>query len=60
MFEIAKNAIAKSFNGYVVIVVVTNFRKNFSIAKIFRSRFPGIFANIFKLKIIPAYSIPFW
>ena len=31
MFEIAKNAIKKNLNGYIVIVVVTNFCKNFSI-----------------------------
>ena len=30
MFEIVKNTIAKNFNGYIVIVVVTNFRKYFS------------------------------
>ena len=57
MFKIAKNLIAKNFNGYIVFTVVMNFRKNFSIAKIFPSRSPGIFANIFKRKIIPVYSI---
>ena len=31
MFEIAKNMIGKSFNGYIVIIVVVNFCKNFSI-----------------------------
>ena len=56
MFEIAKSTIAKNFNGYIVFIVVMNFRKNFSIAKIFSSRFLGIFANIFKCKIIPVYS----
>ena len=38
-FEIAKNTMAKNFNGYIVIKVVMNFRKNFSIAKVFPSRF---------------------
>ena len=56
MLEIVKNTIAKNFNGYIVLIVVMNFRKNFSIAKIFPSRFPGIFANILKRKIIPVYS----
>ena len=50
------NTIAKNFNGYIVFIVVTNFRKDFSIAKNFPSRFPDIFANIFKRKIIPVYS----
>ena len=31
MFEIAKITIAKSFNGYMEIIVGMNFRKNFSI-----------------------------
>ena len=57
MLEIAKNLIAKKFNGYIVIIVVMNFHKNFSIANIFPSWFPGIFANIFQCKIIPVYSI---
>ena len=57
VFEIAKNTIAKNFNGYIVFIVVTNFRKDFSIAKNFPSRFPDIFANIFKRKIIPVYNI---
>ena len=48
MFEIAKNTIAKNFNGYIVFIVVMNFCKNFSILEIFPSRFPGIFAKIFK------------
>ena len=52
-----KNTIAKNLNGYIVFIVVMDFRKNFSIAKIFPSKFPGIFANIFKRKIIPVYSI---
>ena len=59
MVEIAKNMIAKNFNGYIVFIVGMNFRKHFSTAKIFPSRFPGIFANIFntfKHKIIPVYS----
>ena len=30
IFEIAKNTIAKKFNGYIVFIVVMNFRKNFS------------------------------
>ena len=50
--------IAKNFNGYIVFIVVMNFREHFSIAKIFPSRFPGIFANIFQHKIIPIYSMP--
>ena len=31
IFEIAKKMIAKNFNGYIVLIVVMNFRKNFSI-----------------------------
>ena len=31
MFEIAKTTIAKNFNGYMEIIVVVNFHKNFSI-----------------------------
>ena len=57
MFKIAKNTIEKNFNGCTVSIVMINFRKNFSIAKNFLSRFPGIFANIFQHKIIPVYSI---
>ena len=52
MFEIAKNMIAKNFNGYIIIIVVMNIDKDFSIAKFFSSRFRGIFANIFQCKII--------
>ena len=44
------------FSGCMVIIVQMNFLKNFSIAKIFPSKFPGIFTNIFQRKIIPAYS----
>ena len=57
MFEIAKNMNEKNFNRCIVIIVVMNFHKNFSITKIFPSRSPGIFANIFQCKIIPVYSI---
>ena len=57
MFKITKNTIAKNPKGYIVFIVVMNFHKNFSITKIFPSRFPGIFANIFKHKIIPVYCI---
>ena len=48
--------IAKNFDGCIVIIVMMNFHKNFAIAKIFPSRFPGIFTNIFQCKIIPVYS----
>ena len=58
MFEITKNTITEIFNGYIVIRIVINFH-NFWIAKIFPSRFPGIFANIFQRKIIPVYSISY-
>ena len=47
MFENAKNAVAKDFNGYMVIIVVMNFCKGFLIAKIFQH------------KIIPVYGIGF-
>ena len=47
MLEITKSSIAKNFNGYIMFIVVVNFRKNLLIPKIFPSRFPGIFANIF-------------
>ena len=33
-----------------------SLHQNCSITKIFPSRFPGIFATIFQLKIIPVYS----
>ena len=56
MFEIVKNTITKNVDGYTVIVVVINFWQNLSIAKIFPSRFPGIFANTVQRKIIPVYS----
>ena len=56
MFKMAKNTIAKNFNVYIVFIVVMNFRKNFSIAKFFPSRFPGIFTILFKRKTIPVYS----
>ena len=48
--------IAKNFSGYMVIIVVMNFRRKISIAKIFPSKFPVICANIFQRKIIPVYS----
>ena len=48
--------IAKVFSGYIVIIVVMNFRQRFSIANTFSSRFPGIFTNIFQCKIIPVYN----
>ena len=57
MFEITKNMIAKNFNGDIAFIVTMNFRKNFSIAKIFPSSFPGLFTNIVKRKRIPVYSI---
>ena len=44
MFEIAKN-----FNDYTVIIVVMNFCKNVSSAKIFPSKFSAIFTSIFQL-----------
>lgn len=37
-----------------------NFHKNFSIAKIFPSKFTGIFANIVQRKIMLVYSIMYW
>mgnify|MGYP001795051126 CR=1 len=55
MFEIEKNTIAKNFKGFIVIIVMKNFCKNFLISKIFPLRFPGIFANVFQCKIIPVY-----
>ena len=60
IFEIAKKTYRKKFNGYIVFIVVINFCKNFSIAKIFPSRFPGIFTNTFQCKIIPVYSNCIW
>mgnify|MGYP001792611374 FL=1 len=48
--------IAKNFNDYVVIIVVMNFLKKFSIVKIFPSKFPTIFANLFQHKVIQVYS----
>ena len=56
MFKIAKNTIATNFNVCIVFIAVMNFRKKFFNCKNFLSRFPGIFANIFKRKIIPVYS----
>ena len=46
----------KKFQWLYMIIVVMNFRKNVSIAKVFPPSFPGIFANIFKCKIIPVYQ----
>lgn len=57
MFKTAKNTIAKNFTGYIVIIIVMNFPKKFSIANIFPSRFSGVFANMFQHKIIRVYSI---
>ena len=57
MLESAKNMIAKTFDGYIVIIVMMNFRKYFSIMKIFPSRFPEIFVNSSQRKIILVYSI---
>ena len=31
MFEITNSTMVKSFNGYIVIIVMTNFRKQISI-----------------------------
>ena len=41
----------KNYDRKKISIVVINFRTKFS------SRFPGIFANIFRCKIIPVYSI---
>ena len=53
MLEIAKKDDCKTIQCYIA---VKTLRKNFSIAKIFPSKFLGIFANIFQRKIIPVYS----
>ena len=58
MFEIAKHKIEKNPNGYnIVIIVVINFHKDFSVVKIFPSKVPRICSNIFQRKIIAVYSI---
>ena len=57
MLKVARITKAKNFNGYRVIIVMTKFCKNCSIAKLFPSRFPGISTNIFQHKIIPVYSL---
>ena len=46
----------KKFRWLLVIIVVVNFRKDCSTAKIFLSKFLGIFADIFQHKIIPVCS----
>ena len=46
-FEIAKDTIAKIFNGYTVFIVVMNFRKNFSIAKVFSIKVSWHFRKYF-------------
>ena len=56
VFEITKNMIGMNLNGYIVIIAVINFCKNFSIAKTFPLKFPTIFKNSFQRKIIPLYS----
>ena len=44
--------IAKNFNGYIVFIVLMKFLKNFSMAKIFPSKFSAIFQR----ERIPLYS----
>ena len=56
MFKIAKSTIAENFDRYIVVILIMNFHKKISTAKVFPSNFPGIFANIFQHKIIPVYS----
>ena len=50
MFEIAKNTIAKNFNYYVVIIIVMNFRKKFSIAKNFFRKVSWHFRKYFSVQ----------
>ena len=51
MFEIAKITIAKNFNVYnIVIIVVMNLRKNFSIAKFFHQGFLAFLQIFFRAK----------
>ena len=51
MFEIAKNTIVKDFDGYIVIIVAVNFRKNFSI------KVSWHFRKYFQRKLIPVYTV---
>lgn len=54
MFRIAKNN-RKIFQWSYSDYSRDKFSPKFSIAKIFPSRFPGIFTNVFQRKIIPVY-----
>ena len=59
MFEIAKSKIAKNCNGYIVIIVVMNFCKNLSIAKIFFTEVSWHLHKCFPAQKISVDSIKF-
>ena len=55
MFNVTKYAIAKGFDGCIVIIVMMKFPQKFFNRK-HTLKFPGVFANIFQYKIISVYS----